>query len=252
MDEPIGPSVPGQFVMLTIPGDDNQPPKDQIPLSISYPSPLQFAVKVVGDGTRALSQRRVGEDVLVRGPLGRGYPIEEFNSNCPVYLIGGGIGLSPLRYLAYRLKERGFDITTFMGARSSDRLLFSEDFEKCGRVYTCTDDGSGGMRGWLPELLESHSSDLDRSAIVAVCGNERMMVQVLTVIQEFFDPKNVYLALERDMKCGMGICGSCDFGGYRLCVDGPVVSYQQILSNPGMSTDFGRFGRDTTGKKTWI
>lgn len=242
---------PGQFVMFTIPSKErDKPPIGQCPISISQPYPLEVAVKSVGSRTEAIINLQPRDEVLIRGPLGKGvFPVGRFTS--PVYLIGGGVGLAPLRCLANTLKGiGGFDVTTFIGARSSDRLLFERDFQRVGRVYVATDDGSKGMRGWIDKLLEEHTGELQREGTVALCGREPMMLQVLSIIRGNFPSSNIYLTMERRIDCGAGLCGHCDFGGYRICVDGPVISYHDILYKGGMARDMlGGLGRDETGNR---
>ena len=232
---------PGQFVMLTIPY------VGQKPFSVSQNYPLQLAIKAIGYFTRRVYNLEPGDEVLIRGPIGQGvFPVDDFSKN--VYLIGGGMGVVPLRLLARFLYGTSHNVKSFLGARTRDEILFREDFKRVGEVYTSTDDGSEGLRGTVVDLLRSQ--ELNPDSTVALCGPERMMVSVCSLLLNLgFKPEEIFLALERYVKCGVGLCGSCGIGGYLLCQDGPVFPYSFIREN---MPDFGKYRRDSSGRRVPI
>jgi dihydroorotate dehydrogenase electron transfer subunit len=227
--------------MLTI------PEVGQKPFSISQNEPLELLIKSIGDFTKAVYKLKVGDDVLIRGPIGKGiFPIHDFSRN--VYLIGGGTGVASLRLLTKSLNGNNHTVTSFLGARTKGEILFKEDFKRVGKVHVSTDDGSEEFHGTVLDLLKSKELEPDSS--VALCGPEKMMVSVSDYLTKLeFDPERIYLSLERMVKCGMGICGACEIGGYSFCQDGPVFSYSFIREN---MPDFGRWKRDASGRRVPI
>jgi len=231
---------PGQFIMLTI------PQVGQKPFSIAQTNPLQIAVKSVGPFTESVYNLKPGEDVLVRGPIGNGFPVDDFSKD--VYLLGGGMGVASLRFLADSLYDSSKNVSTFLGAGTQNEILFRRDFKRVGEVHVSTDDGSEGYHGTVVDLLRSQ--DLTPKSSVAICGPERMMVATIELLRNLgFNTDQIYLSLERRVKCGMGLCGNCEIGGYLVCQDGPVFSYSFILEN---MPDFGKYHRDATGKRVQI
>jgi len=232
---------PGQFLMLTIPGLDEKP------FSILEAGESGFAVTVkkVGPFTDRLFQAPIGQRFLVRGPLGRGFTIRNGN----ILLVAGGFAAPPLLFLARVLKEQSqTELTTILGARSAQDLLYREEFHNLsGALILTTDDGSTGRSGTtievLQELLPSRSFDA-----VYLAGPEAMLARGLSVLKNY--PAPVELAIERYFKCGVGLCGSCvlDPSGLITCVEGPVFSREQLLA----STDFGQAYRDATGRKVYF
>jgi len=203
---------------------------------------LELAVKSVGEFTREVYNLESGDDVLVRGPIGSGFLIDDFLRD--VYLIVGGMGVAPLRFLADSLYNIGRNAETFLGAGTQDEILFRKKLERVGKVHVSTDDGSEGYHGTVVDLIRSQ--DLTPNSSVAICGPERMMVAAAELlVEKGFNPNEIYLSLERRVKCGMGLCGNCEIGGYLICQDGPVFPYSFILEN---MPDFGRYKRDATGR----
>ncbi len=231
---------PGQFFMIWIPGID------EIPMSISYwDSPVAgVSVLPVGDATSALASQQVGEWIGVRGPFGTSFSTDAKKA----LVVGGGIGTAPLRLLVHDLLARGADVTLLLAARTKDSLLFLKEFstlrDEAFHLLTATDDGSEGFKGLATEaaegLLEKESFDA-----IYTCGPELMMVGLHRLAQE----KRIHFeaSLERHMKCGCGICGSCvlDPTGELVCLDGPVFTGERLLN----ITDFGKYERDEMGRK---
>ncbi|HHQ45070.1 MAG TPA: dihydroorotate dehydrogenase electron transfer subunit [Candidatus Altiarchaeales archaeon] len=218
-------AAPGQFVMLWIPGLDEKP------MSLSCLDPVEVTVKKVGPFTEKLFEMTVGDFIGFRGPYGNGF--KPVPGECLV--VGGGCGTAPLRPLKDLVEG---DVV--VSSVTSDQLLFIPEFSNSNlELYTCTDDGSEGFPGlaWekVRELLEENTYDC-----VYCCGPELMMKRIADMCVE----KNIpcQLSLERYMKCGIGLCGSCMVGEKRVCRDGPVFMAQEL-----QGTEFGLFDRDECG-----
>lgn len=240
-DKICAKAVPGQFIMLWIPG------VDEIPLSISgiHEDAVSVTVAKVGEATEALHMRGKNDIIGLRGPFGRGFTLKKGN----VLLVGGGTGLAPLRFLTQKLLETEAAITFLMGAKTRVELLFLEEMEELltkyeGRFLASTEDGTHGVKGVVTDLLEEILSNA-RFEIAYACGPEPMLVEVFNKAQEHRVPLEV--SLERLMRCAIGICGSCVLGKYRVCRDGPVFSLEQLRE---MKNEFGKFKRDFSGRRT--
>ncbi len=211
---------PGQFLMLWIPGID------EIPLSIlnAGNGEVQFTVKAVGDATRHLHNMQTGEIVGVRGPFGNSFT----ESRGRVLMVGGGTGTAPLLFLAKRLATKADRISIVIGARSKNELLFLNDLSGVctdKNPLATTDDGSYGLKCFATEPLESLINK-EKFNMVYTCGPELMMRKVFDLAEK----RKIALeaSLERLMRCGIGLCGSCMIGKYRVCRDGPVFTNAQL------------------------
>lgn len=241
-------AVPGQFVIAWIPNVAEKP------FSLSYINPLGITVKKrklhSSVFTPALFELEEGGKVWIRGPYGNGFPIDELHYS-QVYILGGGIGSAPLALLAEKIESSA--ITNYLGADSYDELIFEDRFEKVGTTHIATKDGSKGEKGIVTDLfkrfelreLSSEQTISLKYSKAAICGPEKMLLTSAQIVETYLNPNNIHISLERYMKCGRGLCGSCEFGGYRICVDGPVMSYDQIKT----IKDFGNFKKDRAGKK---
>lgn len=204
---------PGQFLMLWIPG------VDEIPLSIMSAGEnlVSVSVKAVGEGTRALNRMRRSELVGVRGPFGNFFT----ESQGRVILVGGGTGVVPLLFLAKRLVAKAKRLTFVVGAKTRSELLFLRQIEGlCAESsVAATEDGSYGLECLATQPLERLLQE-ERFDMVYACGPEPMMRRVFDLAEEYDVPLEA--SLERLMRCGIGLCGSCMIGKYRVCRDGPV------------------------------
>jgi dihydroorotate dehydrogenase electron transfer subunit len=169
----------------------------------------------------------------MRGPFGNGFTVTKL----PALLVAGGVGAAPLAPLADVLKNR---VTTILGAKTEDELLFRERFESSGPLLVATEDGSAGFKGLTIDLLKRAEGYQE----IASCGPEKMMRKVLDHAVEARVQSQ--FSLQRYIKCGVGLCGSCciDPSGLRVCIDGPVFTGKQL--NEG---EFGIYMRDATGRK---
>jgi len=240
---------PGQFVMIWVPG------VDEIPMSISAcdeTGNLSITVKNVGECTRALHELTINEYIGVRGPLGNYFKTPS-NEVKHIFLVGGGIGMAPLRFLAYHLSSSGINFKIVQGAKVESDLLYINEFynytQENSEFHFCTDDGSYGEEGLATDLFEkiikNYTTEDFKKTIVYSCGPEIMMLKLFQLCQKY----NIefYASLERIMRCGSGLCGLCalDPLGLLVCKDGPIFNSRELKE----IEDFGKFTRDFTGKK---
>ncbi len=215
---------PGQFVMVFIPGIGEKP------FSVSYTNGI--TAKRIGGFTSTLFDLQANDKLWIRGPYGNSFL--DFAGSGKKYIIAGGIGAAPLGFLSERLNNA----TVLLGAKSKDELVFEKRFKS---VLVSTDDGSYGMKGLVTELLDNLK--IESNAQFFICGPEKMMLSAAKKAMHHVKAENIILSLERYMKCGVGLCGSCELSGLRVCTDGPVFSYDKLLDS-----EFGRHKRDRTGK----
>jgi dihydroorotate dehydrogenase electron transfer subunit len=219
--------IPGQFVMVWVPG------VDEVPMALS--SADAITVQNVGEATAALTALSPGDVVGIRGPFGNGFPLMR-----GTLAIAGGLGAAPLLPLA----EAGYIDTFILGAKTAADLLFLDRLSKCTEAHVMTDDGSAGTKGFAVQGLEG--LDLSGYPGIVVCGPELMMAGVLGRIRGAGRAGDAWFSLHRYMKCGSGVCGSCciDPTGARVCREGPVFSGSELEG-----TEFGRYHRDGSGRK---
>ncbi len=236
---------PGQFVMVWLPG------RDEKPISLMDSDPVRLTVAAVGPFTRAMHALRPGDRVWLRGPFGNGFSLdgvpndsrglcepsessdgahrprrsggvtESLSDGNRIVLVGGGYGVAPLHFLARLAVARGVHVTAIVGARTRSELLFEERFRSLGvDLLVTTDDGSRGSRGLATDPLEAMFLDGVRPDQVYACGPEPMLEAVKELCLKHGVPAQ--LSWARVMRCAMGICGTCDRGGWLVCRDGPV------------------------------
>lgn len=228
-------SRPGQYMMIWIPG------YEEIPLSISLKegSILRFTVLAVGETTKAMHRLSTGDKLIIRGPYGNGFNLN-FNK---VIAIAGGVGAAPIIYAFHELKSKYANKLTYViGAYSAKDVLFLDEAKALGiDIIVTTEDGSLGYKGMVTDILDMINFNEYDSAIV--CGPEIMMWKIFRYFIDNDISINAQFLLERYIKCGIGICGSCELDGYRVCKDGPVFTLDQLKN-----TSFGKFRRDPSGK----
>lgn len=223
----------GQFVMLWIPGVGEKP----FALSRIGRNP-EITYEVRGKFTKALALLKKGDLVGIRGPYGNGWDLKGKR----IAVVAGGVGLAPLLPLIESGKEK---FTVIYGARNRDLLVFKKrlDKNKAEKIYT-TDDGSFGKHCYACDALDGVLA-CGKFDLVLTCGPEPMAKKVVDVCLRKNLPCQV--SLERYMKCGMGLCGSCaiDPSGLRVCRDGPVFTAAQLKGS-----ELGKYARDKAGAKT--
>ncbi len=228
----------GQFNMLYIFGIG------EVPISISgdpgKSGRMVHTIRAVGAVTKVMRALKRGSVIGLRGPYGKGWPIEESRGN-DIIIIGGGIGLAPLRPALYRLiseREKYGRVILLYGTRTPADILFHNELERWrGRldldVEVTVDRANISWRGHVgvvTTLIPKASFDpLQTTAFI--CGPEIMMrFTVLELERRGIPSENIYLSLERSMKCGIGLCGHCQLGPYFICKDGPVFCYNKVKS----------------------
>lgn len=231
---------PGQFIMVWVIG------VDEIPMAVSGVEEngiIRFTVEKVGDATSKLHELEEGDLIGFRGPHGNGFDI----SGKKLLIVGGGCGMAPLNLTVKRAVEKGKDVTVVISAATEENLLFKSKMESLDvDLFLGTEDGSAGVEGLATDVLEKALEGNDYDSCL-VCGPEKMMFFVAEMVKD--KDINLQLSLNRYMKCGVGICGSCslDPQGLRVCEEGPVFDYEEIEDS-----EFGDYKRDPAGRKTEI
>lgn len=246
-DEPI-PFKAGQFVELAVPGIGEAPFTPSSSPRIS--DHMEITIMRTGRVTDWLDTMKVGDEVGVRGPMGRAYPIDDFHGR-EILIVGGGCGVGPLRSLLLALVEdldKYARIIVRYGARTPDSIVFRDaqmhGWNQGGAldVMLTVDEGNPGWDGHVGMITSIMTEDyLDCHAIdgiAVMCGPPVMMKYgTETLLARGYRPENIYLSLERNMSCGVGQCGHCRLGRYYVCKDGPVFSYDEIQHNPRLWDD---------------
>ena len=229
--------LPGQFAMVWIPG------VNELPMSVMISENDEksgFTVRKRGESSTALYNLQVGQQIGVRGPYGNSFDIKDGE----ILLIGGGTGLVPLMRLIKFSKDTN-KITLLMGSQTKEEVFF-EDMAKnswlCNDLncISVTEDGSYGEKGYVTDVLEKLLEENTYDAIYT-CGPELMMYKVVKLANE----KGIFVqaSLERMMKCGVGICGSCCVNEDLVCRDGTVFDGQHLAKN----SEFGHIQRAKSG-----
>ena len=199
---------------------------------------FEVVIRSVGKVSAALCALSVGDKLTVRGPLGKGFPVEEFKGN-DVLIIAGGIGLCPTRSMIKYILDKRDEFNRFLlffGSRTPEDQLFQEDLEEWrisdGIEYLETvdkgDESWKGRVGVITTLFEE-TQDLSPNTKVIICGPPIMYKFVLRELEKFNIPQeNVFVDLERRMKCGVGKCGHCQINDKYVCLDGPVFRFSDI------------------------
>lgn len=226
----------GQFNMLYVFG------AGEVPISISGdPAKSQTLVhttRAVGVVTKAMRKLQRGEMLGVRGPFGTHWPVAEALGS-DIVIVAGGIGLAPLRPALYALlarREKYGKVVLLYGARTPEDILYRRELERWRarldlEVYVTVDRAAGNWRGnvgVVTTLIPKAPFD-PRNAVAMVCGPEIMMRFTVLELQKRGVPaENIFLSMERNMKCAVGFCGHCQFGPAFICKDGPVFRYDRI------------------------
>jgi len=229
---------PGQFVMLWLPGVDEKP------FAISYQKENEFGITIEEKGhfTKTISKIKPGTKVGIRGPYGNGFTI----SNNSI-LVAGGLGMAPSLSLIKSIKNS----TIIQGAKSKEFLLYLKDKELLkiieknnNKIIYCTDDGSYGIHGFTSDVLKEVIKQ--KPKIIYTIGPEIMMLAILDIANK--NNIDCEASLERFMRCGIGVCGSCACGNQLVCRDGPVFNSGKI----SQMKDFGKFAELKNGKKVTL
>ena len=226
----------GQFVEVNIPGLGEAPFTPSSDPKID--NRLDVTIMNVGRVTQKLHTLPKNTTLGLRGPYGKGYPLDEFE-NKEILIVGGGVGLAPLRSLIFTLfgeRSRYKKILIRYGARTPADILYKSSISAWGKkkdvnLRVTVDKGESGWKGnvgLVTTILEDLPTNIKKAAAI-VCGPPIMMKFVTFKLLEIgFNPGNIYLSMEKNMSCGLGKCGHCRLGKYYVCKDGPVFTYSQI------------------------
>lgn len=230
-------ALPGQFIMLWVLGVGERP-------VAVYEDENGFKISVanVGKVSSALHNLKVGDRVGVRGPYGTSFKLPSKKGD--LIMVAGGYGIVPLAYLAFMAKKQGYKPVILNGARTDVEALYQDFLKKKGvRMLISTDDGSKGKKGFVHELLIDYLKNNKKPVMLFTCGPEIMEYHVANICWR----KNIpfQASVERYMKCGIGVCGSCcvDPTGWRMCMEGPVVNGEDLKK----ITEFGKYHRNASG-----
>ena len=236
-DDVMANVLPGQFAMVWVPG------VNELPMSVMVSQDkgkAALTIRKYGEASTALYNTKVGEQIGLRGPYGNSFNIKSGK----LLLIGGGTGLVPLMRLLTFLKSDN-DVTIIMGAKTKEEVFF-EDYSNSllnniqHKVIVATEDGSYGQKGLVTDVMSNLCQGTSFDAVYT-CGPELMMAKVV----EIATSKGMYVqaSLERMMKCGVGICGSCCVNDDLVCKDGTIFDGKHLLSK----SEFGHSHRTKAG-----
>jgi len=232
---------PGQFVMLSILGVGEaafslcSDPEDEDPAT---------TIRKVGRVTDAIFSLKEGDVLGARGPYGVGWPIDKAKGR-DLLLVAGGIGLPPLRPVIMQIaarREKYGGLEILYGARTPSDQVFTYEYERWKKIPDCrllqTVDAVPEGVGWPHKVgvvttLFDEMKTSSSNSLVMTCGPEIMMRFVVRgLLARGFTSDQIYVSMERRMKCGVGKCGHCQMGGTFACKDGPVFSYRSLEGLP--------------------
>jgi NAD(P)H-flavin reductase len=230
------PFAPGQFNMLYVFG------VGEVPISISgdpaRPELLVHTIRAVGATTRAMQKLEKGDWVGVRGPFGTAWPVDQAHGH-DVILISGGIGLAPIRPAIYHvLLHRALygRVVILYGARTPRDMLYPKELREWRSRFDVVVDVTvdratmewQGAVGVVTKMVQRSPFD-PSSAMAFICGPEVMIRYAAQALeQRGTSPSSIFVSMERNMKCAVGVCGHCQFGPWFVCKDGPVFRYDRI------------------------
>lgn len=238
-DDPAVPVgfVPGQFNMIALPG------LGEVAISISSdpntPRIMEHTIRYAGSVTRAIGRLRVGDSVGLRGPYGNPWPMHLAEGK-DLLLVSGGIGLAPLRPVILEALHRRASfgrVLVLYGGRTPQDLLYTSEFERWQDggidMYLSVDRADETWKGQVGVIpMAFYRTRLDhRNTLVFSCGPEVMMRFVIYEAMARRIPKEaIYVSMERNMKCAIGLCGHCQLGPFFVCKHGPVFRFAEVDS----------------------
>jgi NAD(P)H-flavin reductase len=231
----------GQFVELTLPGEGEAPFTPSSSPDVT--DRMEITIMKAGHVTGMLHECKPKQKVGIRGPFGTGYPVDDFVGK-EVYIVGGGVGLAPLRSLFLTLVGRIGDFKSVVcrfGAKSPDDFIYKSavlgHWQRINGVQMKltvdqSSNGWSGNVGVVTTILKPDDVKIS-NAVAVVCGPPIMMkFTTLKLLEYGFSPGQIYLSMEKNMSCGVGKCGHCMIGKYYACKDGPVFTYEQVRKYP--------------------
>jgi dihydroorotate dehydrogenase electron transfer subunit len=230
LEESLPEILPGQFVQVKV--DNSENTFLRRPVSVHYVDKnnkeLWLLIQWVGKGTRKLADVKPGELLNLIYPLGKGFyiPVEQ-DINKKLLLIGGGVGIAPLLFLGFYLREKGFTPSFLLGARTEKDLQQLDEFRKIGTVHLTTENGCLGEKGFVTNHSSLLAGDAD---FIYACGPKPMMMAVAGYAKKRGIPCEV--SLENTMACGIGACLCCvektQKGNTCVCTEGPVFNINEL------------------------
>ncbi len=226
-------SKPGQFNMLYLPGIG------EAAISIASPPdthPLLHTVRAVGNVTQRLAALSLGAEVLIRGPYGRPWPLEDL-AGTDLIIAAGGVGLASVRAAirqAATSRDQFGSVAVLIGAKTPEDLLYQHEFAQWQAagldVVLIVDTAASGWQGpvgLVPQLLDDQP--ISETTTMLTCGPEVMMRSLADVaFSRGLPAEQFYLSMERNMQCAAGFCGLCQFGPAFVCRNGPIFRYDEI------------------------
>ena len=226
----------GQFIELTIPGIGEAPftPSSRPTMK----DIMEITIMNVGKVTEKVHELKNGDIVGVRGPFGKGYPMDRFKGK-EILVVGGGCGFAPIRSLMYELFDRSGEFKKLFfrgGCKTPQELLYRSEMDDWAKrkdldIKLTVDKGDSEWKenvGVVTTILDGVEMDYE-NGIAIVCGPPVMMkFSTKKLIEMGFKEENIYLSMEKNMSCGIGKCGHCRIGTYYVCKDGPVFTYDKI------------------------
>ena len=232
---------PGQCAMLSIPGVGEA--MFSITSSPTETGYMEFSIKKCGCITEWLHSMEVGQQITIRGPYGKPFPVDDAFVGKNLLFVAGGVGLAPLHSVinyCRHYRDRYGKIDIVYGSRSKDDLLdYQEIVEEWAKdagvnVHLTLDreqEGWDGHVGFVPNYVKELGFDTDKIAVL--CGPPIMIKFTLSGLYELgFDKTQIYTTLEMRMKCGIGKCGHCNVGSKYICKDGPVFRFDELAELP--------------------
>lgn len=213
-------------VAISISGDQNKTDK------------LVHTIRNVGTVTNRISNLKKNDVLGVRGPFGSSWKIENFHQK-DIFIIAGGLGLAPVRPIIYYIinnRNKFNKVTILYGTKKPSEIIFEKELHKWKSKFDIDlkiivdkpDSNWKGNTGLITTLIKDLNIDPNKS-IAMICGPEIMMkFSAIEMENKGVNPQNIYLSMERNMKCAIGLCGHCQYGSKFICKDGPVFSYLEI------------------------
>jgi NAD(P)H-flavin reductase len=227
---------PGQFVSLSLPGYGEA--VLSLTNSVEELPTVSVAVRSIGNITRAIHRLKVGDQIDLRGPYGQGFPFAEAAGR-EVLIVAGGIGLAPLRCLIHQFKDQKIQTSSvkiFIGSKTPEDLIYKHEYkswEEFAEVLYCVNTPDAdwkGHVGFVTDLLSK--TKIDKDAVAVLCGPPVMYTPVIAELKKVGVAEDqVFVFLERRMKCGIGKCQHCTCGDKYVCLDGPIFRYSELKDN---------------------
>ena len=220
----------GQFIMIRIGSSREHILRRPLSIAAVTRENTTIVFRVVGQGTKWLSERQVGDQVDVLGPLGRGFPNPP--ADAKVLIVGGGLGVPPLYLLGKTIQSETAKVDIVLGFRTEQDCILTSELSRLGHLVVTTDDGSLGMRGTVIDAVANlHRSGRSWEYVYA-CGP----LPMLRRLKEYFSDQDVkgYVSLEEHMACGVGACRRCGLPSEdgslarRICINGPVFPWNEV------------------------